>query len=289
MQITPKQAVGLFVAIAGFIGSVLSILVAPNSMQVISFGLLFVTVIVLGLFLVFGNFWQKRKTERALADISHLPSQCATYTVEQANEDDVDWIAQLEADVYSKEDAIPRNVLREWYNANPLGFFVIRMNDGQRIGHIDVLPIKPRTLKQFLDGHIVERDIRGDCLYTPEERDLVKDLYIESVIIQPPKGYSGATAIVCLLSEFVPIARTICDPYKVDKVYAIAASKAGAKLMGHLGFEIRDKGDSRKDAHTLFVARFSKVAENVSKLCDERFKDRALLDQLLKRNLTQGL
>jgi len=289
MQVELRKAVGLFVGVIGLVGTIVSILTAPSSIQLISFVLLFTALLVLSGWMLILPVLQKRKTERAIAGIELLTTESTEYAIDRATEEDIKWIAQLEAEVYSKEDAIPKHILEEWYSANPLGFFVIRLKNGPKIGHLDILPLRPRTLKQFLDGYIVERDIRGDCLYTPEEKEQIRDLYVESIIIRPPKGHTSSKALPYLLSNLLPIVRTICNPNNLEFVYAIAASSAGERLMKRLGFELRSRGEERKDRHPLFVARFAALAENVAKICEERFKDRALLDQLAKRDLDKGL
>lgn len=289
MKAEVSRALGILVLIVGLVSSVISILVAPSNIQVISFALLLITTLVLAGWLIVRPILQKRKADRALAGVQGLVSETTDYIVEPANEQDIEWIAELEADVYSGIDAIPVQILKEWYKANPSGFFVIRMKNGPRIGHLDILPLRPDTMKQFLAGEIIERDIRGDCIYGVNEKDLIKDLYVESIIIRPLKGYSGAKAITCLLSNFVPIANNICNIQNIEYVYAVAASRAGAQLMTHLGFELQKGSDKRKDRHNLFVARFTTVATNVARICDERFKDRPMLDQMLKNQVKTGL
>jgi len=55
--------------------------------------------------------------------------------------------------------------------------------NGQKVGHIDILPLRPATFQTFFEGNVVERDIRGDSLYTQKEKHLIRDLYVESIII----------------------------------------------------------------------------------------------------------
>lgn len=293
MRVELNKAVGVFVLVVGVVGSIVSILVAPSNMQIASFALLFTTLLVVGSWLILRPMLEKRRADRAIEGVKYLPTEATAYIIDPATPEDIEWIAQLEAEVYSRTDAIPVQILREWYKANPSGFFVIRMKDnsssGRRIGHLDILPLRPQTLRQFLDGEIVERDIRGDCLYPIAEKDSITDLYVESIIIRPLKGYSGATAITCLLSNFLPIAKNMCNIHNIKHVYAISASDSGTRLMQHLGFEVQKPADSRKDRHNLFIGRFATIAENVARICDERFKDRALLEQILKQNISQGL
>ncbi|MGB7925053.1 MAG: hypothetical protein WCF57_17565 [Pyrinomonadaceae bacterium] len=184
----------------------------------------------------------------------------------------MDWIARLEAETYSAEDAVPKSVLKEWYDHNPQGFFIIKRK-GHRIGHVDVLPLRPATLETFCEGKILERDIPGTGLYTPAERDSIRDLYVESVIIQTPQGSPNirAPAISYLLSNFTELVGAVCDPGKVESVYAIAASRAGERLMLHLGFRKVKPASERTDGHDFFAAEFAHLAARLSRFSRKRF------------------
>src|ERR1051325_7640797 len=100
------------------------------------------------------------------------------YSLEPAALEEVEWIAQLEYEMYSSDDAIPQHILEEWYARNPSGFSILKINDGERIGHIDILPIHPTILQRFISGDIVERDIRGNDLYSLADKKLIRNLYV---------------------------------------------------------------------------------------------------------------
>lgn len=284
-----SRAAGILVFVVGLVSSVISILVAPPNMQLASFGVLVATSLILGTFLILRPFLKQQRANSGLPKIKDLQMEAVSYVVESADIRDIEWIAQLEKDVYSEEDAIPEQVLKEWYAVNPTGFFIIRIKNGPRIGHLDILPLKPRTMQQFIDGNITEHDIRGDSLYTPQEKEQVTDLYVESIIIRPPKGSSSINAILCLLANFTVIAKSVSDVNRLQHIYAIAASKSGEKLMGHLGFEVCVPADARRDKHPLFIAESSVVAGRVARLCDDRIQDKSVLNQMLRRAATEGL
>ena len=195
----------------------------------------------------------------------------ATYSIEPATAEDIDWIASLEAEAYSPEDAVPRSILGEWYDTNPEGFSLVRMN-GEKIGHIDILPLRAKALRLFIDGAIIERELRGDSLYTPEEREFIRDLYVESIIIHPLGGRSNASgiAVMHLLYNFILLTKRMADPDKIENIYAIAASKDGEHFMGKLGFELAKRGQERKDQHNLYVARFAELKVRISNLFKRR-------------------
>jgi hypothetical protein len=193
-----------------------------------------------------------------------------------ATPEDLDWIFRLEIDVYSAQYAVARRTLELWYGSNPDGFSILTMN-GRRIGHITIVPLHSKILKSFVQGTIVEQDIRQDCLYTPGERHLIKNLYVESVITDSPKEHSilPIKALTCMARDFVPLIQRICDPANLENVYALAASGPGERLMRGLGFDQVKSGQERSDQRALYVAKFSSLNANISALYDRRLRKAA--------------
>lgn len=265
-----SKAVAIFIAIAGIVGVIVQLLTAPGGVRGISFLLLFAILLGLGIWILINRALNNRKASRALPPIEQLEDICTGYQIAQASSEEIDWIARLEAQVYPPDDAIPKRVLMEWYDKNPDGFSVIRMQNGQKVGHIDILPLRPATEKAFLQGDIVEKDIRGDSLYAPSERDLIGNLYVESIIVLPPKGYSKAPAILCVLTNFVGLIERICKPDLVNNIYAIAASRSGDRLLRRLGFDPIGSSDGRMDHHDLFAIKFSELRKNIAAICGSR-------------------
>ncbi len=275
------KAIGIFIGIAGLVGVIAQLLTTPTGLRTLAFRFLFVTLLVLGIWIVAQNTWRKRKASQALPRIEQLEDISAGYQTVQASVNEVDWIARLEAQVYTPADAIPKHTLKEWYNCNPTGFSVIKMKDGRKIGHIDILPIRPATLKTFLEGNIVEKDIRGDSLYSPKEKHLIQDLYVESIIVLPPKGFSNAPAVLSVLTNFAKLVERICDPANVGNIYAIAASESGERLLKRLGFDPIVSSQTRADHHDLFAAKFVDLATNITAICGVRFSQTEALNEAL--------
>ena len=193
-----------------------------------------------------------------------MEDRCSGYQIAQATGSDIDWIAKLEKKLYSA-DAIPEQVLREWYAANPNGFSIIKGHSGKPIGHLDILPLRPSTLDAFCKGNIVESEIRGDSLYSEKERHLITALYVESLILRPERPLTPASAMMCVLKNLQTLIERVTDPSSLDKVYAIAATGAGEKLMRRLSFVLEGSRERRKDHHHLFVARFSELSKRAER------------------------
>jgi hypothetical protein len=184
--------------------------------------------------------------------------------------EEVDWIAQLEYEMYSS-DAIPKHILAQWYAKNPSGFSILKTNDGEKVGHIDILPIHPTILQRFIDGDILERDIRGDDLYSLADKGLIRSLYVESVAVSLSSGHSKGPAVLYLICNLSEAIERICDPGRIDNVYAIAATTEGSRFLSRLGFEIHKKAESRRDHHNLFIASYPELKKAASNMCQRRY------------------
>ena len=289
MNIETKRAVGAFLGISGLLGVLVQLLTAPSNMRSLAFIALFASLVIIGVWIAVPGLLRAYRAHRALPSVHELEDVCVSYQVIQATPNEIGWIAQLEAEVYSTEDAIPERILREWYSINSNGFSIIKMADGSKIGHIDILPIRPNTLDSFLKGDIKERDIRGDSLYGMSEQDLIRDLYVESIILRPPKPLSNTPAILCVLSNIVPMIQRIVHLGQVEYVYAIAASTSGEKLLRHLGFDLFRPASTRTDNHDLFRVHSSALAKRVLTICKNRIEATEMLQQLAGANGTNSL
>lgn len=186
------------------------------------------------------------------------------FRIEPATDADIPWIAGLEAAAYAKSDAIPERTLREWFAVNPSGFSIVRDPHGNAIGHLDILPLRPATLDAFRKGDIVERDIGGDALYSPTERGSITDLYVESIVLKPQRAVTKGSALLFVLGALGSIVERVADPKTVERLYAIAATSAGEKLIRKLGFEPESVAERRRDSHPLFVVRAPDLAARVA-------------------------
>jgi hypothetical protein len=281
MNENTKQAVAAFIAISGLVGVVATVFSFEEPLRTSSFVALFVTLAGIGGWYFLQPAFAKARAGRALPPVGEILDFCTPYRTAPATSEEVGWISELEQTAYNAVDAVPGDVLQEWYASNPTGFTIIRMGDGTKIGHIDILPLRPTTLQSFIDGRIVERDIRGDSLYTPGDRGQITTLYVESIIVHPPKGYSKAPALLCVLSGFADLVKRVCDPGPGLVVYAIGASGPGEDMMRKLGFDVLRGAAMRKDRHNLYSVKYPVLSQSITTLCSNRFPDTSLTASVL--------
>ncbi|MGE5411517.1 MAG: hypothetical protein ACM3MI_11210 [Clostridiales bacterium] len=175
----------------------------------------------------------------------------------EANEEDILWVSKLESSVYSINDAVPLSILKGWYRTNPKGFYIAIDSHKNRVGHIDILPVKPIPLKNFLAGNITEQEIKPEDIYTPNQKEFITNLYIESLALKIPENILRAKALLSIISEIQEAIRGLCEKERISSLYAISASKEGCEILEHLGFQIYGKKKERIDKHDLFRATFS--------------------------------
>jgi len=185
-----------------------------------------------------------------------------SYKIEPATSTDISWIAGLEGKVYSKNDAVPEQILRDWYNINPNGFSTIKRGT-QRIGHVDLLPLQAGVLSRFASGVITEREIRGNELHAPGERELVTNIYVESLAIISPNGNVAAPAVRYLLLNGMSLIDRLADPERIESIIAVAATNSGQRLLRALGFGVVSHAKDRKDRHDLYAAPMAVLRDEI--------------------------
>jgi|GEM_PF-3284466 hypothetical protein len=198
-----------------------------------------------------------------LEQFKKLDTSFANFELQQATVADIKWLYDLEQKAYTGVDAISLDVLKGWYRANPNVFHILRRKDGERVGHIDVLPIRNDTLKLFLYGKILEGEINGDAICSEGEKATIRNLYIESVAIPYLTGYRRSCALRDALLGFDPIFHQLCFPDSTTMIYAMPASEEGRRIMVRLGFRILVNGGHRKDGHSMYSTSYSDFMERL--------------------------
>ena len=209
--------------------------------------------------------WWPDRIREAVPDIGELRS--AHYVsgclLRQTTAAEVDWIAELEARTY-RADAVPGHILHAWYNVNPTGFLVIHEEDGEKIGHLDILPLKPAGVDLLLQGQKTEQDITPDMIYSPNEQNLMQSFYVESIVIEDKYKALKAKALYGILSNFESLIARICNSQASKTVYGLGGTQGGERLMQQLGFRLIGRADERKDHFPLYVANYDDIKTNVA-------------------------
>lgn len=178
------------------------------------------------------------------------------FVIRPAEKSDIDWIAAQEAQFYSDDDAIPADVLQEWFEANPYVCNIICDLRASRVGHFNIIPIKSNTLQLLCDGRIRERDVRGDSIHSAAERDVVSCLWVESITLDVPQPWLRARALLNVFQRAHHTMERLADPINLKHVYALSATRAGDNLIKRFGFQIASAHIKRTDGHDLYRASY---------------------------------
>lgn len=182
------------------------------------------------------------------------------FALTPATADDMAWIASLEERQFHA-DAVPLAILREWFDTNPNGFMILRDRDGKRIGHIDVLPIRPEAFELFIKGTITEQGLRGTSLYSAAEGTATRDLYVESVVVQGRDEHRAAVSY--LLTHVEEIFSRVAVPANLRHIYGLAATDAGRHFMERKGFEVVSNANEREDRHPLYRVDYATLKQRL--------------------------
>ncbi|GAB3910037.1 hypothetical protein GCM10028803_48990 [Larkinella knui] len=182
------------------------------------------------------------------------------YKIKPATYDDIRKIFSIASTVYTGIDVIPYKTMLAWYEKNPCSFYVIVNEDGDVVGNIDILPLKEGTLRQFLDGDMIERQILDDSIWGIDEKENIDYLYVESVV-----NLAGKVALLELIRNISEIFMNFdCDVKSIKKVYCISASPQGQRLIERFGFKEYKNSSSRRDKHSVFETDMITVLQNAT-------------------------
>jgi hypothetical protein len=195
-----------------------------------------------------------------LADCRLVPS----------TEDDILWASRMITRVYEGDDVIPTEVMLDWYRANPDGFWVLKNGKGENIGNLDLLTFRPDTMREFIAGGLLERNIPGACLYTPSEKSLVRDVYIASLVVPANEVAGGPTncgALLAILNKLPQCIRKMCSQESLERgevnAYALSANAAITKLLARYRWSILTSKSRRIDAHDLYCVNFGLLESQI--------------------------
>lgn len=209
--------------------------------------------------------WWVAKIREGVPDIRDLKNVYCVggCPLREATAEDVDWIAELEARTFD-HDAVPGYILHGWYSANPHGFSVLHREDGELIGHVDILPLRPEGTDLLLAGQQTEQAITPGMLYLPDEQDLMEAFYVESIVIKDKYKELKAQALYSIFNNFEALIGRICNSEGSKRLYGIGATESGERLMQQLGFRLIGRADERVDRHPLYAANYDDVKNNIT-------------------------
>jgi hypothetical protein len=224
---------------------------------------------------------------KKLTDEQRIDILRRRFKIYRASEEDVRSAAELAQTTYPLEhDRIPESVMLAWYQKNPEGFHVMRNMLGDFLGNLDLLALKPDVFERFKEGNLLEREIRPRDLYSPEEKEQIRYIHIESFVVCMPHGVPRRdkslghlynSSVYASASTIPHRIRLMCheDAIKKNQVQlcAISANPDVATRLLEIGAKkICDK-ERRRDEHDLYLIDFAKFEAGIERVTREARED----------------
>lgn len=174
-----------------------------------------------------------------------------------SSEEDHLWAVERDRQLFGQYAVEPGQVSL-WLGRNPQAFHSLK-KEGRRIGYITVLPVDLQELEPFIRGEVPESEIPAAAILSPNERARAAALYVPALVVDGDV-YEQVYAVDEIIKQFLLGRRlaTICEPRKLQLVYALAATDFGEKLMTRsFGFSKLQDARDRKDDQHLYCAPFA--------------------------------
>lgn len=211
------------------------------------------------------------------------------YGIRMAVPADLEKICDLQEHFYGN-DAVPLKLYQEWFNANPDGFFILQRTTFEEnnsikkelVGHFTLLSIKPDIFDVYRGGNMLETGIEKRHLYGSHEKNLMKTIYVESLMIEDDEltRSEGMRVIIRMMDTMLS---KFCGEHVPDYVYAMAATDNGSGTLKKWGFNEDSYGkltDERLDGHPMFVSGFQTFRDRLKS--KEQNLEMNLLEDKLK-------
>lgn len=167
-------------------------------------------------------------------------------------------------------DSIPNTLAEAWREASPNSFVCLIDQHPHVVASFGILGLSASFLDQFLHGRLIESQLTAADLLPWSQTLSQEALYISGVVVRDagsPRGWRWASIMMWSMLVYV---RTFFDLTKPRRVYALAATPEGERILRKLNFEIYTPAEARLDHHNLYY--LSVTPEAISRI-DARLPD----------------
>jgi hypothetical protein len=203
-----------------------------------------------------GKRRQETRTKQQLPKLEQVRTDLSEIRFDEASEQDIKWIANLEREYYGSQ-AVPYETMLLWWRTNPKGFYAIRRG-GKSVGHATLLPLKPSAVQALVTGLKGEKDLRADDIFPPTERDEARDVYIESVIADT-EGLCSA-----FLRTLRDRISTVANAKNIEFLYAYPATVPGQQFLERLNFEPIPRPGTTGDLPLMHAVRYKSLIAQIA-------------------------
>ena len=124
-----------------------------------------------------------------------------------------------------------------WLNKNPETDFIVRDN-GLLVGFLNMLPVKPKTIKRFIDGEIRGWDIPAEDVLPYVSGSSFECIVMGMATLPEAERTRRAQYGAKLISGFFDFLHRLAEQQiTITKFYATSATPTGIAILRHAGFQ----------------------------------------------------
>lgn len=177
------------------------------------------------------------------------------------------------AKLYYGKEFTNENVVKSWYNKNPYTLSILANEQNKIIGYFDILPLNEMHSDKFINGQMVEKDIRPKHILSVEEMKQCRTVYIAGIAVEQNCGEVIKTFGGVLIYALITHIKCFYTHKEGIKLLALPVTDCGKKLLTKYNFKIETEAMVRKDKTDLL----SKILTNTE--IDKLLRDLKVLDQ----------
>lgn len=157
------------------------------------------------------------------------------------------------------KNAIGHDIVKRWYEKNPYMLTILTDSHNKFVGYFDILPLTSDFGRDFVDGVVKENEIRHYDILEPSKMNSSEYLYFAGVSVKDQFTQLGRKHGSILIYSALIYLNTFYDLSKGKKIYAVAASDCGRKILEKLKFNIEIDETNRKDKLDLYSRVITKT------------------------------
>lgn len=178
------------------------------------------------------------------------------FELHRVSKEEIPVLQVLGQKYFGAQDHLPTELLEGWLKRDGNSFRKIQNKNGRIVGFFIILFIKPEIFKAFSNGIIFEKDLKNYRITSLDELAPNKEVkcYISVVVGEDGHAVTNVS-ILLLLAKYLD---ELGKYRKIDKLYGMAATDNGKKLMeGTFNFNIYKHAQDRIDKENFYELNIS--------------------------------
>lgn len=177
------------------------------------------------------------------------PDDWLNYTIRSVQRNEIEEIVRIDRSVYDPVDIVPVETVQSWWDADPECLTCIEYGGDHLSGYFCMLFLRPLSLDRLINGTLQEKFLRGKDLFRCSDLRSPRDAYISSIVVQ--NRYSALTPL--LIQHMSHRFEWLHRAGILRRVYAIAATSNGEKLVKRFEFSLVKDAECTADHHPLYM------------------------------------